>query len=140
MRQCCVNVAVRFSAGGQSLQDVAAKLRQGAEQPSDLPMIGTVKHSQEVVLTKVSETVVLRKGQCGGGGFSGPLSRLGGANRLFFAWFLRMVYWFEAGDQRAQRSGGCSSTAGTYLSVVVVVRDEVGGVWGGACVWEGGTR
>ena len=38
------NKIQRFFTGGQSLQDVAASLRQGAVQPSELPMIGIVRH------------------------------------------------------------------------------------------------
>ena len=41
------NKIQRFFTGGQSLQDVAASLRQGAVQPSELPMIGIVGHEMK---------------------------------------------------------------------------------------------
>ena len=37
----------RFSTGGQGLQDVAPSLRQGAVQPSELPMSGIVRHEMK---------------------------------------------------------------------------------------------
>ena len=37
----------RFFTGGQSLQDVAPSLRQRAVQPSELPMIGIVRHEMK---------------------------------------------------------------------------------------------
>ena len=41
------NKIQRFFPGGQSLQDVAASLREGAVQPSELPMIGIVRHEMK---------------------------------------------------------------------------------------------
>ena len=41
------NKIQRFFTGGQSLQDVAASLRQGVVQPSGLPMIGIVRHEMK---------------------------------------------------------------------------------------------
>ena len=37
----------RFFTGGQSLQDVAASLREGVIQSSELPMIGIVRHEMK---------------------------------------------------------------------------------------------
>ena len=42
-----VNTIQRFVTGGQSLQDVAASLRQGAVQHSELPMIGILRHEMK---------------------------------------------------------------------------------------------
>ena len=41
------NKIQRFYTGGQSLQDVAASPRQGVVQPSELPMIGIVRHEMK---------------------------------------------------------------------------------------------
>ena len=41
------NKIQHFLTGGQSLHDVAASLHQGAVQPSELPMIGTVRHEMK---------------------------------------------------------------------------------------------
>ena len=42
-----VCLSQRFSTRGQSLQDVTASLRQGAVQPSELPVIGIVRHEMK---------------------------------------------------------------------------------------------
>ena len=52
---------------GRRLQDVAASLQQGVEQPSELPMIGIVRHKIKRYLRNNLRPVVLQRGQSGSG-------------------------------------------------------------------------
>ena len=56
----------QFSCG-RRLQDVAASLQQGVEQPSELPMISIVRHEMKWY-SRNTEAVMLQSGQSGSGG------------------------------------------------------------------------
>ena len=62
------NKIQRFFTGGQSLQDVAASLRQGAVQPSELPMIGIVRHEMKWNSRDNRRLWCFKSGQSGSGG------------------------------------------------------------------------
>ena len=84
------NKIQRLFTGGQSLQDVAASLRQGAVQPSELPMFGIEKHEMKWCSRNNRRLWCFKEANVEAVEVftsSGLLSRLGCTIRLHFGWF-----------------------------------------------------